>query len=83
MKSTAYAAELSSMSAKEREDRAYGEPTVTIGGDVDACHATLRVMNEDLDPVAVGTLLGASPTLTFRKGDLRGKRRRFPARDGL
>jgi hypothetical protein len=46
-----------------------------VGGEVDSCSVCLRVFGDDLDPEAVSAALKAAPTLSCRKGDLRGGRR--------
>jgi hypothetical protein len=52
-----------------------GQLTWVAGGSVDACSVTLRFFGEDLDPDEVTHLLGLTPNVAYRKGDIfRGKK---------
>jgi hypothetical protein len=44
------------------------EGTVWFGGPIDRIRVTLRVVGEDLDPEAISTLLGCTPTHAEKKG---------------
>lgn len=59
------------------------EETTLVGGSVERSKASLRVFGQDLDPEEVTKVLRAEPSLSYRRGDLRGKRRLVAAPRGM